>query len=79
LYSKETNKRAEIVWGGHFYDCCFVWAVQVVAAFILSRFTNLHIFAIFGICNGLDILKCILGGWLIKKGSWIQNLAGKRA
>lgn len=60
------------------YDCCFVWALQVTVAFILSRFTNLHVFAIFAICNGLDIIKCILGGWLIKKGSWIQNLAAKK-
>ena len=61
------------------YDCCYVWVVQVSLAFILSRFTNLHVFPIFAICNGVDILKCVLGGWLIKKGSWIQNLAGKRA
>ncbi len=57
------------------FDSCFVWAVCVPTAFCLSRFTTLPIIALYAICQSLEILKSFVGAFMIKKGSWIQNLA----
>lgn len=56
------------------FDCGANWLLAIPLAFILSRFTGLPILAIFAICNSIDIPKCLFGWWLIKKGSWIQNI-----
>lgn len=57
------------------FDSGFMWVCSVSLAFCLSRFTNLPILPLFAICQLPDILKCILGEYMLKKGSWIQNLA----
>ena len=56
------------------FDSCFVWSVCVPLAFCLSRFTNLSILPLFFLCQTLEILKSILGAWMLKQGKWIQNL-----
>lgn len=56
------------------FDSCFVWAVIVPIAFCLSRFTGMPIVPLYACCQATDLIKCVLGWWMIKKGSWIQNL-----
>ena len=56
------------------FDSCFVWAVCVPLAFCLSRFTDMTIIPLFAICLSTDLLKCMIGAWMIKQGKWIQNL-----
>ena len=56
------------------FDSCFVWVVIAPIAYCLSHFSSLSIVPIFAICQGTDLFKCLLGYWMIKKGSWIQNL-----
>ena len=57
------------------FDSLFVWFVIVPIAFCLSRFTAVPIVPLYICCQGTDLLKCVLGWYMIKKGSWIQNLA----
>ena len=57
------------------FDCGFMWGVSVLIAFTLSRFTGISIIPLYAICNGIDIIKCFLGLAMVRKGSWIQNLA----
>ena len=56
------------------FDSCFVWVCLIPVAFCLSRFTDLPILPLYLICQGMDVLKCALGGYMLKKGLWIQNL-----
>ena len=56
------------------FDSCFVWACCVPVAFCLSRFTAIGIIPLFAVCQALDLIKCIVGCIMIKRGSWIQNL-----
>jgi len=56
------------------FDSCFVWGVVVPLAFCLSRFTTLTILPLYIICQGTDLIKCLLGAAMIKQGKWIQNL-----
>ena len=57
------------------FDSCFVWFVIVPIAYGLSRFTGIPIVPLYIICQGTDLIKCVLGYFMIKKGTWIQNLA----
>lgn len=59
------------------FDSCFVWVICVPLAFCLSRFTTIGIIGLYGICQSMDVIKSMIGAVMIKKGSWIQNLAIK--
>jgi Na+-driven multidrug efflux pump len=56
------------------FDSVFVWVVSVPLAFCLSRFTGLPIVPLYAICVGVDITKCAVGFFMIRKGVWILNL-----
>ena len=57
------------------FDSCFVWTICVPLAYCLSRFTGIGILPLYFICQATDIAKATIGGFMIKKGKWIQNLA----
>ena len=56
------------------FDSGYMWAICVPVAFFLSRFTAITIIPLFIICQVADSLKCIIGAYLLKKGTWIKNL-----
>ena len=56
------------------FDSVYIWCVSVSTAFILSRFTTLPVIAIYIIVQLADMIKCIIGFILVKKGVWIQNI-----
>ena len=56
------------------FDSCFVWGFCVPLAWGLTRFTDIGIIPLFAICQATDLIKCVLGGAMIKQGKWIQNL-----
>jgi len=56
------------------FDSCFVWGFCVPLAYILTRFVGIGIIPLFAICQATDLIKCILGGIMIRQGKWIQNL-----
>lgn len=57
------------------FDSVFMWVCGVSLAFTLSRFTSLPILPLFALCQMPDVLKCVVGQYMLKKGSWIQTLA----
>jgi len=59
------------------FDSGFVWGVSIPVAFCLSRFTDMPILPLYAICQALDLIKCVVGFILVKKGVWIQNLTVK--
>ncbi len=56
------------------FDSCFVWTVCVPLAFCLSRFAGIGIIALYAITQGTDAIKCAIGAFMIRRGTWIQNL-----
>ena len=56
------------------FDSGFVWCLNVPLAFLLSRFTSLSIVPLYFTCLCTDILKCLVGYFMIRSGRWIQNL-----
>ena len=56
------------------FDSGSVWALCLPVAFFMTRLTDISILPLFALCSGTDIIKCIIGFFLIREGSWIQNL-----
>lgn len=56
------------------FDSCFVWCVCVPLAFVLSKYTALPIVPLYFLCQATEALKCVLGWYMLKRGSWIQNI-----
>lgn len=56
------------------FDSVFMWVASIPVAYVLSRFTGLPIVPLYLICQMVDIIKCIIGFVLVKKGVWIQNI-----
>lgn len=56
------------------FDSVFIWCVSVAIAFTLSRFTTLPVVAVFTLVQVGDIIKCVIGFVLVKKGVWLQNI-----
>lgn len=56
------------------FDSGFTVFCCVPLGFFLSRFTGMSILPLYAICQGMEIVKCGIGVYFLKKGTWIQNL-----
>lgn len=56
------------------FDCGFTWGVTIPFAFISAHFTGMSILTLYLFVQLLDLTKCIVGYFLIKKGIWINRL-----
>lgn len=61
------------------FDSCFVWAICIPVAFVLSRFTTLPVLPLYLICCSLELIKCVFGFVLVKSGRWIVNIVRDKA
>jgi Na+-driven multidrug efflux pump len=57
------------------FDCGFTWGLLVPMAFLLSRYTNIPILPLYAICQCVEVVKSIVGYFMVRSGMWIQNLA----
>ena len=56
------------------FDSVYMWAINVPLAFILVEYTNLPVIVIYACCHFVNVIKCFLGMWLVKKGKWIKTI-----
>lgn len=61
-------------WITFFFDSVYVWIVNIPLAFVLARYTSLYIIFVYLACQLIDIIKCIIGFILVKKGVWLHNI-----
>ncbi len=61
------------------FDCAFMWFGSFTTAFILANYTSLSIIPLYAIVQALEIIKCVIGFILVKKGVWVNNLAKQTA
>ena len=57
------------------FDSCYVWVCSVPLAFCLSRFTDMPIVWLYLACSCMDFVKCGIGNYMLRRGTWIQNLS----
>lgn len=56
------------------FDSVFVWLVSIPLAYVLSRYTTLPLILLYLACQSVEIIKCVIGFILLKRGKWIQNI-----
>ena len=56
------------------FDSVFMWVVSIPVAYTLSRHTNIPIVQLYFMCQMVDLIKCLIGFVLVKRGVWIQNI-----
>ena len=56
------------------FDSVFVWAVSIPLAMCLARLTAWNIVLIYFICQSAEIIKCVIGFILVKKGVWLTDI-----
>lgn len=56
------------------FDSVFMWVVAIPLSWCLSRFTALPMFPLFVLCQLPEVIKCFLGFFVVRSGSWVQNL-----
>lgn len=56
------------------FDSCFVWGINIPVAYALSRFTTLPIVPLYICIQGLEVIKCVSGYIMVKKGLWVNNI-----
>ena len=57
-----------------FFDSLYTFILPLPIAFILSRFTGISILYLYLFVQLTEFIKCIIGGILVKKGIWINNI-----
>lgn len=60
------------------FDSVFVWSVAIPTAYVLSRFTNMEIRSLYFLVCATDMIKCVIGFILVKKGVWLNRIVMDR-
>lgn len=61
------------------FDCAFTWVVSVPIAFSLANFTSLPIVPLYFLVQAADLIKCVIGCVMVKKGIWIRKIVSSEA
>ncbi|MBQ5951220.1 MAG: MATE family efflux transporter [Lachnospiraceae bacterium] len=56
------------------FDSCFIWVVSIPAAHLLTRYTGIPIGTVYLMVQLLEIVKCLFGGILVRKGVWVHDI-----
>ena len=58
------------------FDSVYTWVLIIPFAYILSHFTSLSIIMVFFLVQFTEIVKVVLGFFMVKSGIWVQNIVG---
>ena len=61
------------------FDSAFMWLIVVPFAWVLSRKTAMPIIPLYLCCSFIDLIKCVVGFIMVKKGIWVNNIIEKKA
>jgi len=56
------------------FDSVYTWILVIPFAYILSHFTSLPIIAVFFLVQFTEIVKVIIGFFMVKSDVWLQNI-----
>lgn len=60
------------------FDSVFIWTMSIPLAYVLSRYTAMPIAPLYTACQLIEIIKCVIGFVLVKKGVWLRNIVAER-
>ena len=56
------------------FDSVYMWCINVLLAFLLSRFTSMDFVWLYALVQISTVLKSGIGVYLVKKGFWVRNI-----
>ncbi|MBR1741943.1 MAG: MATE family efflux transporter, partial [Lachnospiraceae bacterium] len=56
------------------FDSVFVWCISIPLAYVLSRYTGIPAVPMYVMVQSADLIKCVIGFILVRKGVWMQNI-----
>lgn len=59
------------------FDSVYTWVIVVPFAFVLANFTGLPIMTVFFLVQFTEIIKVIIGFFMVKSGVWLQNIVNE--
>lgn len=59
------------------FDSGFSWVIQVPVAYTLAHYTGVNILLLYALSESTYIFKCIIGGVLVHRRYWVNNLTGR--
>ena len=60
------------------FDSCFTWGLNVPLAWVLGYYTQMPIVPFYFAVQALELVKCIIGFIMVKKGVWIRNIVADK-
>ena len=60
------------------FDSFFIWVAYVPVALCLVHFTDMPVIPVYLIVNGIEVLKCLVGYFMLRSKKWIVNLVGTK-
>ena len=61
------------------FDSGFMWVCTIPLVYALTRFTALPILPVYILVQLADLIKCVVGYVMLKKGVWVHNMAAENA
>lgn len=59
------------------FDSGYVWCFTIPLSYCMIRFTTLPVEWVYFMCYNSDIIRCIIGIILVKRGIWLNDLTKK--
>ncbi len=59
------------------FDSAYVWCFTIPLSYCVIRFTALPVQWVYFMCYNSDIIRCIIGIVLVKRGIWLNDLTKK--
>lgn len=56
------------------FDSTFVWCISIPVAFALSYYTAIPILPLYIGVQSLELIKCVIGFVLVRRGVWLNNI-----
>ncbi len=56
------------------FDSVYTWVIVIPVATVLAKFTTLPIALVFFLVQSMEFIKAIIGFFMVKSGSWLQNI-----
>ena len=61
------------------FDSVYTWVLMIPFAFVLANYTTLPITAVFFLVQFTEIIKVIIGFFMVRSGIWLQNIVDETA
>jgi len=59
------------------FDSVYTWVLVIPYAFVLANYTSLTIATVFFLVQFMEIVKAIIGFFMVRSGVWIQNIVNE--